>query len=136
MLMGLLLSTIVLGVFSLQADQAYDLATMMKIGSGIDISECPEQLDKYAQKDKKTVSSSNFIYQYTSDGWLQQLVIYSDFIVGTNLEGPREGLQIIMWENLAMDMCQSYKQHKGYITHKYTWGEIRTYEKYQKVIFN
>lgn len=97
---------------------------------------CSECSIKSSSTKSQSVSTSVFTYQYTNDGWLQQLAHYSSFIVGTNLAGPREGLQIIMWENLSMDMCHSYKEHKDYISHKYSWGEIRTYKTSQTVIWN
>lgn len=125
-----------LGTASAYSDQMPDdQITMMKIGFGIDILEC-NQFGKSVNKVKQSVSSNTFMYQNTTDGWLQQCAVYSDFIVGTVLEGPRQGTQIIMWENLAMDMSHSYKQHKDYVSHKYSWGEIKTYKTYQTVIFN
>ena len=35
-------------------------------------------------------------YQYTTDGFLQHVAVYSDGMISTNVEGPREGVQFIM----------------------------------------
>jgi hypothetical protein len=90
---------------------------------------------KSAAKAQKTVFTNVITYQYTTDGWLQHVAVYSDGIICTNLAGPREGLQIAILEHGAMDMCHSYKMHKDHKSHKYSWGEVRTYENYQTVIF-
>jgi hypothetical protein len=86
---------------------------------------------------KKNVSTSDFAFQYTTDGWLQHVAIYSELIVCTNAEGPREGFQCIITNTGALvDICHTYKIHKEYVVHKYSWGEIRTSENIQTVIFN
>ena len=76
------------------------------------------------------------MYQYTNDGWLQHVAVYADSAIGTNMAGPRKGFQIIMASNGAiMDTCNAYKEHKNHFTHKYSWGEVNTYENYQTVTF-
>lgn len=84
--------------------------------------------------DNKSYSTNAIAYQYTNDGWLQHVGVYSDCVICTNVAGPREGLQLIIAHNGAMiDMCHNYKMYKDHFTNKYTWGEVITYETYQVV---
>lgn len=84
----------------------------------------------------KSFSTSYIVYQYTNDGWLQHVAVYSDSVICTNMAGPREGVQFIIANNGAvMDMCHNYTAHKDYNTHKYSWGEVKTYYDYQTVKF-
>ncbi len=86
----------------------------------------------YSRKASETYPTSNIKYQYTTDGWLQHVGVYSDCAIFTNVAGPREGVQFIMANNGALiDMCHSYTIHKKYFVNKYPWGEIRTYNNYQ-----
>lgn len=70
-------------------------------------------------------------HQYTTDGWLQHVAVYSDAVICTNLAGPRKDLQIIILSNGAMDMCHKCKHHKTHFTHKYAHCEVNTYNGYQ-----
>jgi len=88
-----------------------------------------------AKSSHQTISTSDFAYQYTTDGYMQQVAIYPDSVICTNLEGPREGAQFIIMNNGALvGMCEKYSFHKDHAVHKYTWCEVKTYKNYQKII--
>ena len=129
--MSLLMSMVFLGVLPLHADKiADDIAEQIRSRFGF-----ATNISKSEKKAKQSVSTNVFAYQYTTDGWLQLLAVYSDSIISTNLAGPREGFQIIMMGNGALiDTSNSYKIHSDYCSHKYSWGEVRTYKTYQTLI--
>lgn len=138
---SLLLAIVLLNVLPLHADQVYaDTAAMVKHSFGLDISDY-SMLNKSAlalpeKKVNQSVSTNVFTHQYTTDGWLQLVAIYADSVIATNLAGPREGFQIIIMNNGAvLDTSNSYKIHTDYFSHKYSWGEVRTYKTHQTVIF-
>lgn len=84
-----------------------------------------------------SVRTETFAYQYTTDGSLQQVAIYSDGAVGTNLEGPRKGAQMVVSNNGAiLDICNTYMDLQDHWTHKYVWGEINSYGSYQTITYN
>jgi hypothetical protein len=133
---SVLVATSFLCAYSLCADQVYDdIANGIKNRFGVDISQY-QCANKAVAKSSQSVSTNVFTYQYTTDGYLQHVAVYSDSVICTNCEGPREGVQFIIMNNGAMmDMCNSYKQHTDYSVHKYSWGEVRTYKTYQIVTF-
>lgn len=134
---SLFIAIIFLGALSMHADQIDDDGiTILKQGFGIDVLEYPT-VCKAAKKAKQSVSTNVIAYQYTVDGWLQHVAVYADSVICTNAAGPREGLQLIIAGNGALiDMCHTYKQHTDYVSHKYTWGEVRTYQTHQTVTLN
>jgi hypothetical protein len=103
-----------------------DIDTMMKdlFGSGVRL------------KKRNPTTSYAISYQYTVDGWLQQVAEYEDSTIYTNMAGPRRGAQFIIADNGAlMDMRNEFTEHRSYFSHKYTWAEIRTHENHQTVVF-
>lgn len=94
----------------------------------------PNNSDLSKNASSQSIQTNVITYQYTTDGWLQHVAIYSDCIICTNVAGPREGVQFIIMDNGALlDMSHYYTQHKNHFTNKYPWGEVNTYEHYQVV---
>lgn len=134
-----LLVMMCLGAFALHADQSYNdfsiaELTLSSQGNQVLLDDS-DSLDELVSKGRSVITNV-FAFQYTTDGWLQHVGIYSDSVICTNIEGPREGVQFIIANNGAlMDMCHTYKEHKDHVTHKYSWGEVNTYSNYQQVKF-
>lgn len=115
----------------IRADQSAEIGVMIK--NSVGVSEHPNLRSKSGID---PVTTYAITYQYTVDGWTQQVAVYTDGVICTNIEGPRKGAQFIIANNGAlMDMRNDYKQHKNNFTHKYSWGEVNTYENYQIVKF-
>ena len=99
---------------------------------GIDIT----QFGYISPKDKQ-ITTRNISYAYTSDNYIYHQATYQDVIIGTVIDGPREGLQAIVTigpANQLIDTCASFVQHSEYFVHTYSWGEVRTYRDRQVVI--
>lgn len=129
----LLLSITLLSTYSLYANQDNDLASEIKMCFAADATEYPVA----CKAAKKTYVSTNvFTYQYTTDGWLQQVAVYSDAIICTNMAGPRYGAQIVIRDNgKVLGLTDFYKSSRNKFTHKYAWGEVKTYTDHQEVTF-
>jgi hypothetical protein len=98
-----------------------------------DDSETSYSHDSKIVEKSKTYSTWNIGYYYDNSGWLYQCAIYSDGVaIGTSAAGPNKGFQIILMPNGSyLDSSNSYKEYKKNITHRYSWGEVNTYENYQ-----
>lgn len=143
-----------LGSFSLHANDSNINAELAKVGqSDVLQTDLPydslENIKKRAfhvdecenitisKSSNKSITTGVFYFQNIADGSGQQHVaVYADSVICTNISGPREGVQFIIMNNGALlDMCHYYTKHKKYSSHKYTWGEVNTYEDHQTVKF-
>ena len=89
------------------------------------------------QFSKSGSTQTNLVtYETLNTGVHVHIGWYSDGYIGTALDGPETGKQVVVINNCVIGISYAIQSHNGYFTHTYTWGKVTSYSNKQIVNFN